>query len=128
METLQLLYYRYCGKEATQVRPLTPAGSNRRYYRLSADDFSAVGVVGTSAQENAAFLAIAKQMESKGLPAPHIYMVSDDGMHYLQEDLGDSSLFDLIMEAQRRGGYEESDMEVLRQVMRLLPDIQWLTA
>ena len=80
METLQQLYYRYCGKEAMQVRPLTPAGSNRRYYRLSADDFSAVGVVGTSAQENAAFIAIAKQMESKGLPAPHIYMVSDDGM------------------------------------------------
>ena len=128
METLQLLYYRYCGKEATQVRSLTPAGSNRRYYRLSADDFSAVGVVGTSAQENAAFLTIAKQMESKGLPAPCIYMVSDDGMHYLQEDLGDTSLFDLLMQAQRRGGYDESDMEVLRQVMRLLPDVQWLTA
>ena len=59
MKTLQQLYCQYCGKEATQVRPLTPAGSNRRYYRLSADDFSAVGVVGTSAQENAAFLAMA---------------------------------------------------------------------
>ena len=128
METLQQLYYRYCGKEATQVRPLTPAGSNRRYYRLSADDFSAVGVVGTSVQENAAFLAIAKQMESKGLPAPHIYMVSDDGMHYLQEDLGDTSLFSLLMEAKHRGEYSDTDIELLRNVMRLLPDVQWRTA
>ena len=49
-------------------------------------------------------------------------------MRYLQEDLGDTSLFGLLSEAQRRGGYDESDMEQLRTVMRLLPDIQWRTA
>ena len=107
---------------------LTPAGSNRRYYRLSAGDFSAVGVVGTSVQENEAFFAIARHMLGKGLPVPKVYAVSDDRMHYLQQDLGDVSLFGQLMESQRNGGYEERDMEMLRRVMRLLPDVQWLGA
>ena len=128
MEILKQLFHQHTGCEALLCTPLTPAGSNRRYYRLAAHDLSAIGVIGTSTQENEAFLTIATQMLSKGLPAPEIYAVSDDHMHYLQQDLGNQSLFDILMEAQRNGGYEEHDMEMLRCVMRLLPDVQWGTA
>ena len=91
-------------------------------------DCSLIGAVGTSSRENRAFVAIARQMRGKGLPAPEIYAVSDDGMRYLQEDLGDTSLFSLLMEAQARGGYGEADIALLRSVVRLLPDVQWHTA
>lgn len=91
-------------------------------------DCSLIGAVGTSSRENRAFVAIARQMRGQGLPAPEIYAVSDDGMRYLQEDLGDTSLFSLLMEAQARGGYGEADIALLRSVVRLLPDVQWHTA
>ena len=109
-------------------RLFTPAGSPRRYYRLGTAEHTVVGVVGTAQGENEAFIAIAQQMRSKGLPVPEVYAVSADGMRYLQEDLGDTSLFDLIAEAHGRGGYDDADMVLLRQVMRLLPDVQWRTA
>lgn len=128
MEKLQQLFLQYAERPAQICQPLTPAGSNRRYFRLCADDLSAVGVVGTSLRENEAFLALAAQLRGKGLPAPEVYAVSEDRLCYLQQDLGDVSLFDLLMEAQKRGRYEESDVELLRQVMRLLPDVQWLGA
>lgn len=128
MERLKQLYKEYTGHEAEACSSLTPAGSPRRYYRLSAGQHTAVGVVGTALGENEAFVAIAQQMRLKGLPVPEVYAVSADGMCYLQEDLGDTSLFDLIAEAHKRGGYDEADMELLRQVMRLLPDVQWRTA
>ena len=128
MERLKQLYKEYTGHEAEACSSLTPAGSPRRYYRLSAGQHTAVGVVGTALGENEAFVAIAQQMRLKGLPVPEVYAVSADGMCYLQEDLGDMSLFDLIAEAHKRGGYDEADMELLRQVMRLLPDVQWRTA
>ena len=128
MEALKQLFHQYTGREAEICQQLTPAGSPRRYYRLSTSDHSLIGAVGTSPQENEAFFAIAHQMRRQGLPAPEVYAVSDDRMRYLQEDLGDTSLFDLLSETQRRGGYDESDMELLRTVMRLLPDIQWRTA
>ena len=128
MEKLKQLFRQHTGHEATTCQQLTAAGSPRRYYRLTAGDHSLIGAVGTSSQENEAFIAIAHQMRSQGLPAPEVYAVSDDRIHYLQEDLGDTSLFALLMEAQKRGGYDEADMELLRSVMRLLPDIQWGTA
>ena len=128
MEKLQQLFHQYIGREAETCRQLTSAGSPRRYYRLTAGDCSLIGAIGTSPRENEAFAAIAHQMRSQGLPAPEVYAMSDDHMRYLQEDLGDTSLFELLMEAQRRGEYNESDIELLRSVMRLLPDIQWRTA
>ncbi len=128
MELLKQLYKEYTGCEPEWCQQLTPAGSARRYYRMGAGEHTAVGVIGTSRKENKAFVAIAQQMRSKGLPVPEVYAVAEDAMRYLQEDLGNVSLFDLLTEAQKRGGYDETDMEPLRMVMRLLPDVQWLTA
>ena len=128
MDKLKQLFHQYTGCEAETCLQLTPAGSPRRYYRLSAGDHSLIGAIGTSPQENEAFVAIARQMRSQGLPVPEIHAVSDDRMRYLQEDLGDTSLFSLLMEAKHRGEYSDTDIELLRNVMRLLPDVQWLTA
>lgn len=128
MEILKKIYQQCTGHEAQLCQPLTPAGSPRRYYRLGRKEHTVVGVIGTSLRENQAFLAIAQQMRRKGLPVPEIYAVSDDSMRYLQEDLGDTSLFSLVTEAHKRGGYDDADMEMLRLVMRLLPDVQWRTS
>ena len=128
MEALKQLFHQHTGSKAETCQQLTPAGSPRRYYRLTTPDLSLIGVIGTSLQENEAFFAIARQMRAQGLNAPEIYAISDNRMCYLQEDLGDTSLFDLLTAAQRDGGYSESDMKQLRIVMRILPDIQWRTA
>lgn len=128
MKRLQQLFSQHTGHEAEELRQLTPAGSPRRYYRLSTSECSLIGAIGTSPQENKAFFAIADHMRNKGLPVPKVLAISDDCMCYLQEDLGDISLFNLLMESQARGGYSETDMELLRSVMRLLPDIQWRTS
>ena len=128
MKKLQQLFRQYTGHEANSCQQLTADGSPRRYYRLSAKEVSLIGAVGTSAEENEAFVSIARQMRSQGLPAPEVYALSDDRMRYLQEDLGDTSLFGLLMASQARGNYDERDMELLRSVMRLLPDVQWKTA
>lgn len=128
MEKLQQLFLQYAGYPARTCQPLTPAGSNRQYFRLCADGLPVIGVVGTSQRENEAFLALAAQLRGKGLPVPEVFAVSEDRLCYLLQDLGDVSLFDLLMEAQKRGRYDEADIELLRQVMRLLPDVQWLGA
>ena len=128
MDKLQQLFHQHTGREAEVCQQLTPAGSPRRYYRLTTDNCSLIGAVGTSSAENEAFIAIAHQMRSQGLPAPEIHAVDDERMRYLQEDLGDTSLFSILMEAQKRGTYNDTDIELLRSVMRLLPDVQWKTA
>lgn len=116
-ETLQALFRQSAGREAESIVLLTPAGSNRRYYRLRAGDTSLVGVVGTSAEENEAFFLIAAQLRHAGIRVPEVKAVSADRLCYVQDDLGDTSLFSLM---------QQGDADVLlEEVMRQLPLIQF---
>lgn len=107
------LYKKRYGKKPSRVELLTPAGSNRRYFRLHGD-VTVVGVSGTSIEENKAFLYLDNHFHQKGLPVPEILDVSDNGMEYLVEDLGDTSLFSLL-----------PDKDLLRMTMAKLPDFQF---
>ena len=116
---------RYAGGEAEAAVRLTAAGSNRVYYRLTlADGRTVVGVEGTNADENRAFLTIGWHLRAAGLPVPEILAVSDNGMCYLLQDLGDDSLFGLMDSARESGQYSAKQAGLLEKVMRLLPDIQ----
>jgi aminoglycoside/choline kinase family phosphotransferase len=75
---------------------------------------STIGVLGTSLEENNAFLYIADHLHKKGLPVPQVLAVSDDRMSYLQEDLGDVSLFDHL-----------DDTDALHRTIALLPRLQF---
>ena len=80
-----------------QTVKLTPAGSNRMYSRVTREDGSTyIHVVGTSREENHAFITMARHFETLHLPTPRVFAVSDDEMEYDQEDLGDTLLFNDI--------------------------------
>jgi len=123
---LKELFGRYTGADAQSVIRLTAAGSNRVYYRLSTlDGKTFVGVEGTNADENRAFLTIGRHLRAAGLPVPEILVVSDSGMCYLLQDLGDDSLFGLLESAREGETYSPAQTALLEKVMCLLPDIQF---
>ena len=107
------LYKKRFGVAPSSITPLTPAGSNRRYFMLTGPR-TVVGINGCSFDENKSFIYLDKHFYSKGLPVPEIVAVSDDGMTYLQEDLGDIQLFDC------RGS-----LELLKKTVYVLPDFQY---
>ena len=96
MPSLKELFKKATGSNAdTEVR-LTVSGSNRKYFRLENKDISLIGVVGTSAEENYAFIEMSKHFRSKGLPVPEFIIKSDDNLMYLQEDFGNTVHFDYL--------------------------------
>lgn len=116
----------YAGCEPESTVRLTAAGSNRVYYRyVLPSGGTVVGVEGTNRDENTAFLSIGRHMRSAGLPVPGILAVSDSGMCYLLEDLGDDSLFGLLESARKSGTYSAEQTLLLDKVMHLLPDLQF---
>lgn len=127
MKELEVLYKRYTGSEAQQICPLTGSASNRQYARISGPAGSYVGVTGTDALENKAFLTIASHFHSKGIPVPEVLSVSEDGMSYIQEDLGDVLLSDMVAKAGKEGGVlPDSPLEkLLCRTMSMLPKIQF---
>ena len=127
MEMITELYRQWYGIVPAAVEKLPGAGSNRVYYRLSdAEKHTVIGCVGTSREENHAFITLARHFKAKGLPVPEMLAVSDDELCYLQQDLGDTSLFDALRKGREVGGrYNEEECQLLRQVMRLLPRVQF---
>ena len=127
MEKVTELYKQWSGVAPATVEKLPGAGSNRLYYRMSATDgHTVIGCVGTSKEENHAFITLAGHFKAKGLPVPEVLAVSDDELCYLQQDLGGTSLFDALRKGREAGGnYNEEERQLLRQVMRLLPRVQF---
>ena len=123
-ENIQTLYQTYTGHLPEAIEPLAGAGSNRKYYRLKGNP-QLIGVYGTSEAENRAFLYMAQHFEAKGLPVPHVYAQTDDAMAYLQEDLGDISLFQAIGHGRTTGTFSNEEKSLLKQTIRLLPRIQF---
>lgn len=124
--TLSELFTIATGKSAGEQVALTASGSNRRYYRIYSDDrsVSLIGVEGTSHDENHAFLTMAAHFAKQGLNVPRVLAVSDDEMAYVQEDLGDTLLFNYIAEGRKTGVFCESEKTMLRKTMRALAQFQ----
>lgn len=108
------------------MEKLPVAGSNRDYYRLAATDGSTVvGVIGTSRDENHAFIYLTNHFAKRRLPVPAVLSVSDDELRYLQTDLGSVSLFDAIAGGRAAGGrYTVKEKELLIRTIRELPNFQ----
>ncbi len=103
---------------------ITGSGSNRSYYRIVGKKNSYIGVKGESLPENHAFISLAKHFKKKGLPVPEVYTVSNDEQFYLQEDLGKTSLFDIIQK-RNKNDFSLQDKDILLKTIRLLPHIQY---
>ena len=123
-DELKKLYMTFTGHEPEQIEELPSSGSNRRYFRLKGDP-TLIGVSGESHEENCAFLYMADHFRRKGLPVPQVYIKSDDDMFYLQEDLGDTLLFNAIEKGRKTSVFDEEEKQLLRKTMRLLPAIQF---
>ena len=125
MERLESLFQKRYGVAPEAISQLTGSASPRRYYRLSSAEESCIGVIGTDKKENSAFAALSSHMLSKGIPVPQVFDVSDDGMAYIQQDLGDEILFDKYMKACASADGLEEVESLLCRTMALLPDIQF---
>lgn len=125
MKQLEELFRRYTNSEAASCEELPSSGSNRRYFRLSNGRFTAIGAKGTSADENIAFIELAKHFKSEGLNVPEIYCASEDKLFYLQEDLGDTTLFNSVAAGRERGTYSEEEVALLKKTISLLPEFQF---
>ena len=129
-QSLSQLFFETTGKKAGEQTALTASGSNRRYYRIESEDksVSLIGVQGTSREENHAFLYMAELFLEKGLNVPRVLAASDDEMCYVQQDLGNTLLFDYIAEGRKTGVFSAPEKEMLRKVVRGLAKFQVIGA
>ncbi|KAA6460913.1 phosphotransferase enzyme family protein [Acidobacteria bacterium AB60] len=126
MDVLQQLFERHFHTPPAQVKPLQGqlGGSGRAIVRLAAGPHSAIGIVYPVREENLAFLEFSRHFRRHGLPVPEIYAEDLAAGAYLEEDLGDTTLYDFLS-AHRAGDTIESPVvEAYRKVVTVLPRFQ----
>ena len=125
MERLHKLFENKYGTKPDSTTPLTGSASPRMYFRLTCGGHSCIGVIGTDKEENSSFVYLAGHFRSCGINVPQVYGVSDDGMAYIQEDLGPDMLLDCYVKARKTGEGLEKMEELLCRTMAMLPKIQF---
>ena len=99
-------------------------GSGRYIIRLSNGSNSAIGILYRVREENVAFLEFSKAFRRNGLPVPQIYEEDLDQGTYLEEDLGDLTLYQFLTEHRKGEEIAPEVVEAYRQVITILPRFQ----
>ena len=127
-EILRPLFESYTGQKLAECTELAASGSNRRYFRLKGGNLSLIGVIGTCREENESFIYLAKHFREKGLHVPAVFAQSEDSLSYIQEDLGDQILFNMVSQGRESGFYNSVETDLLRRTIELLPRLQFVGA
>jgi len=95
------------------IEALKAHASDRQIFRLSSHNYTFIGVSNEDQSENKAFIEFTRHFEVFGLPVPKIYAVSEDCLHYLQQDLGEETLMDLLISARTEEDPFPAEIEAL---------------
>lgn len=125
MKELEILFEEYTKQKPDSIYELPSSGSNRRYFRISGSGMSLIGAKGLDVAENLAFMEISKHFKLKGLPVPQVLCASKDNMFYLQEDLGDITLFNTIRQGRETSNFSPDEVSLLKKTIATLPKLQF---
>ncbi|MCB0282282.1 MAG: phosphotransferase [Calditrichae bacterium] len=123
-KNLTELFEKWSGEKLASFEPLPAHGSNRQYFRLQSKSKKAIGVYNEDFKENVAFLSFSKHFYKNGLAVPEIYKQELDKNIYLEQDLGDETLFSYLSAEREKNGFSEHIINYYKQVLRALPKFQ----
>jgi aminoglycoside/choline kinase family phosphotransferase len=104
------------------VKQLAQSGSDRQYFRVQTSQRSYIVTCNNNIPENSAFIEFTRHFQSKQLAVPEIYHISADKSFYIQTDLGDISLFNIIQSE----GYTPRTFELYQKTFAQLAQLQIL--
>src|SRR5436190_1163690 len=126
MEVLEKLFEQHFHCPVGRVQPLQGelGGSGRKVIRLVSEKGSAIGILYGVREENTAFLEFSRHFRGHHLPVPEIYGEDLDQGAYLEEDLGDTTLFDFLSKNRAGETVGPEAVEAYRKVVAVLPRFQ----
>ena len=126
LDVLKKLFEQHFHAPPERIVPLQGdlGGSGRKIVRLANAKTSAIGILYGVREENLAFLEFSKHFRRHGLPVPEIYAEDLSRGAYLEEDLGDTTLFEFLSKNRIGGSIAPPVVEAYRKVVAVLPRFQ----
>jgi len=126
IDVLKRLFEEHFHELPQRVVPLQGelGGSGRQIIRLSGTRAKAIGILYGVREENLAFLEFSRHFRRHGLPVPEIYGESLDQGAYLEEDFGDTTLFEFLSKHRDGTVIATPVVDIYRKVVEALPKFQ----
>jgi aminoglycoside/choline kinase family phosphotransferase len=126
MDVLKRLFEEHFHFPAERVEPLQGqlGGSGRVIARLAGGGRTAIGILYPVREENVAFVEFSRHFKQHGLPVPEIYAEALNEGAYLEEDLGDTTLYQFLNAHRKGEAIEPVAIEAYRKVVAALPRFQ----
>jgi aminoglycoside/choline kinase family phosphotransferase len=126
MDVLKKLFEQHFHTPVGQVLPLQGqlGGSGRNIIRLTGGSDRAIGILHDVRGESAAFLSFSRHFRAHGLPVPEIYGEALDQGAYLEEDFGDTTLFEFLSKNRAGEKIASAVVDSYRKVVAVLPRFQ----
>ena len=123
-DNLKALFKKTFGSGPDKIGPIKGDGSARRLFRLEGAGRSVIGAVGPDKLENTAFVEFSKHFRKEGLPVPEIYASELSRNIYLEEDLGDMTLFQFMLKERTGPDLPASVLAAYKKTLDWLPRFQ----
>jgi aminoglycoside/choline kinase family phosphotransferase len=120
MENSQLIsdvYKRHSGHAASDIIALPKSGSDRKYFRIFDAGKTIIGAYNNNREENEAFIGFSNHFRSKNLPVPEIYGYFPEENVYFLQDLGETSLFTLLLTKKNPDDFDDDSMRIYHKIL-----------
>lgn len=112
-------------EKIVSITQLALTASNRRYFRVDLKDKSSyIAVYNDSVKENEAFISYAKSLKEIRARVPKVHHLSDDKLWYIQDYLGDVTLFDFLTTHKSEKSFEQQRKKLYKHIVKDLINIQ----
>ncbi len=121
---LRILYRQTFKSEAISIEAIINSGSPRKYFRICGEKVNVIGTFNELIEENKAFFSMARSLRKSGFNVPEILAVSEDEIMYLQEDMGDISLFSKIQSSRNDDDFIDNIEPLYKKALEHLVRLQ----
>ncbi|TRX66002.1 phosphotransferase [Carboxylicivirga sp. M1479] len=118
------MFEKWAGEEARSFVMLPQSGSYREYYRITGRTKTALGAFNADEKENRAFIEFSKHFKEKDLSVPEVYAHNLEKHVYLQQDLGDVTLYSFLQGVRKEQSFPDDLLVFYKKTLKSLIDFQ----
>jgi len=96
LQPIENLFNTFQGSPWDSIQKIPQSGGDRIYFRIQQGRQTWIATYNLNVKENQTFIYFAQHFHEKGMPVPKLLAVNQDQTVYLQEDVGTTSLLDVL--------------------------------
>ncbi|MGM5630521.1 phosphotransferase [Apibacter raozihei] len=120
-DRIQEFVKNYLKSDNFSIEPITNSASERKYFRVKTLENSIILTFSSHIAENKTFLYFSKIFKDNNVPVPSILNIDRDNEMYLQEDMGDFSLLEVLL----HNGEDTTSENLYKKSLKHLLNLQF---